>query len=198
MLGTILRPVPVYSQTILSKAGISTTPCLSKRMGKRVSNVPEWKREKLAKGPWWKKDPIVMRTPLAKTEHPSSSFTHLEEEISATVAKLSAPDLPQDIEDPYASKPSMCILCPRRYAPGQAPTPSYLNPKLLSQFTSPHTGKIYDPHITGLCSDMHEKVKKEVLRSQDAGFMSTKVRCIDYLQDPQLFNSSKPVKPNPY
>merc|ERR1740128_237909 len=137
-----------------------------------------------------------MKSPLARTEHPTSAFSSLEEDISETVSSLNAPDLPVEMEDPYAQPSSMCILCPRKYAEGQAPTPHYLNPKLLSQFTSPHTGKLYDSHITGLCSLMQEKVGKEIHRAQDAGLMSTKVKCAEYLQDPQLFNSSRPLKPN--
>ena len=124
-------------------------------MGKRVRNVPEWKRLKISRGPWWHKDPIVTRAPLARTQHPSSQFSQLEEDIQASVAADSAPDLPvPEMEDPYAAPALMCVLCPRRYAPGEAPKPSYLNPKLLSQFSSPHTGKLYDKHITGLCSKM--------------------------------------------
>ena len=46
----------------------------------------------------------------------------------------------------------MCVLCPRRYA---VPViPNYKNPKLLSQFVSLHTGKMYETHITGLCEYM--------------------------------------------
>jgi len=167
-------------------------------MGKRVRNVPEWKRLKLAEGPWWHKDPIVMTAPLARTQHPTSQFSKLEEDIQASVAAESAPDLPlQETEDPYAAPALMCVLCPRRYAGGQAPQPSYLNPKLLSQFTSPHTGKLYDKHITGLCSKMQALVEKEVSRSQQAGLMSTRVKSLDYLQDPQLVNAARPYMPNP-
>lgn len=176
----------------------STSSVQCKRMGKRVRNVPEWKRLKLAEGPWWKKDPIVMRAPLARTEHPVSQFSKLEEDIQVSVAAQSALDLPLDMSDPYAAPAQMCVLCPRRYAPGHSPQPSYLNPKLLSQFTSPHTGKLYDRHITGLCAKMQAQVEKEILRSQQAGLMSTKVKALDYLQDHQIVNASKPHMPNPY
>ena len=199
MLGSVnITLCALRSPLLVCGANFSTTSSLSGRMHKRVRNIPEWKREKMAKGPWWKKDPVVMTAPIARTQHPTSAFTAVEEEISSTVSSLSTPDLPLDISDPYAPPPSMCILCPRKYAPGQAPTPFYLNPKLLSQFTSPHTGKMYDPHITGLCSSMQTLVQREVNRSQSAGLMSTRVKCVDYLQDPQLFNSSRPIKPNPY
>merc|ERR1719430_251782 len=64
--------------------------------------------------------------------------------------------------------------------------------------SSPHTGLVYEHHVTGLCRSMQESVEKAVRRSQDAGFMSTRVKPRHYLQDPQLFNSSRPVKSNPY
>ena len=52
--------------------------------------------------------------------------------------------------------------------------------------------------ITGLCTKMQAMVEKEVLRSQAAGLMSTKVRNVEYLQDPQIVNAAKPHMPNPY
>ena len=45
---------------------------------------------------------------------------------------------------------------------------------------------------------MQAMVEKEVLRSQAAGLMSTKVRNVEYLQDPQIVNAAKPHMPNPY
>ena len=46
----------------------------------------------------------------------------------------------------------MCVLCPRQFK--ENIMPNYKNPKLLSQFVSPHTGHVYQAHITGLCSYM--------------------------------------------
>merc|ERR1712226_945678 len=125
-------------------------------------------------------------------------FVAVEDDILETVVAASSDDLPIDVEDPYKKEPSMCILCPRRYDADNCPKPDYRNPKLLSQFVSPHTGLIYDVHITGLCTGMQENVSREILRSQAAGFMSTLVKSRHYLQDPQLFNSSRPIRPNPY
>ena len=183
---------------IFQCAQISTTSVLDRRMGKRIRVAPEWKRINLSKGPWWKKDPIVMTSPLARTQHPESMFSKIEEDLSKAVAEKSEKDFPVDIDDPYAPEPTRCILCPSRYTPGHAPTPSYLNPKLLSQFTSPHTGLVYEKHITGLCTKMQEKVEKEVRRSQGAGLMSTKVKNVEYLQDPQIVKPAKPYMPNPF
>lgn len=134
----------------------------------------------------------------------------VEQSLSAAVAAASSPDLPVDMEDPFSKPAKMCVLCPRRYAEGQAPQADYRNPKLLSQFVSAHTGLVYGSHITGLCSAMQvggapslvtlsqEQVEQEIKNSQFAGFMSTRVKSKYYLQDPQLFNSSRPVKPNPF
>ena len=181
-----------------ASANLSTTPAVCKRMGKRIRVTPEWKRIKLSRGPWYKRPDIVMTSPLARTQHPESPFSQLEADLSSSVAALSARDAPVAMEDPYQPPPSLCILCPQRYAPGHAPAPSYLNPKLLSQFTSPHTGKVYEKHITGLCAKMQEKVEQEVGRSQAAGLMSHRVKNVEYLQDPQIVNAAKPHMPNPH
>jgi len=163
-----------------------------------VRNQPEWKRAKFQAGPWWKQPAVVMTSPLARTQHPEDQFASSEQELSSAVAAASSEDLPMDMEDPYCGEASTCILCPRRYGADFCPSPDYRNPKLLSQFVSPHTGLVYDVHITGLCEAMQERVKLEVSRSQSSGFMSTRVKPLHYLQDPQLFNSSRPVKPNPF
>ena len=188
----------VRSPIVMSCVSISTSSVQCRRMGKRVRSPPEWKTIKLSQGPWWKKDPIVMTAPLARTQHPTSAFSKLEEELSSSIAAQSVQDSPVEMEDPYAPPPSRCILCPDKYEPGHAPTPSYLNPKLLSQFTSPHTGKVYEKHITGLCSKMQSIVETEVNRSIAAGLMSSRVKSPDYLQDHQLCNAARPFMPNPY
>ena len=99
--------------------------------------------------------------------------------------------------DPYEKEPIRCILCPRRYAVDYI-KPDYKNPKLLAQFVSPHTGLVYKKHITGLCEQMQEAVEREVKKAQHAGFMSTKIKELQYLKDPQLFDPARPSRRNPY
>ena len=70
-------------------------------------------------------------------------------------------------EDPYKCEDKRCILCPKRYLVDIRP--SWRNPKLLAQFVSPHTGLVYDKHITGLCDSMQLIVKKEVGKAQSTG-----------------------------
>merc|ERR1719323_2604622 len=108
----------------MSCVSISTSSVQCRRMGKRVRHSPQWKIDKLSQGPWWKKDPIVMTSPLARTQHPTSAFTKIEEDLSASIAEQSIQDSPVEMDDPYAPPPSRCILCPDKYEPGHAPTPS--------------------------------------------------------------------------
>ena len=70
-------------------------------------------------------------------------------------------------QDPYAEEPMRCVLCPKNFS---VPIrPSWKNPKLLSQFVSPHTGLVYKKHITGLCEFMQCEVEREVKRAQQFG-----------------------------
>ena len=70
-------------------------------------------------------------------------------------------------QDPYAEEPMRCVLCPKNFS---VPIrPSWKNPKLLSQFVSPHTGLVYKKHITGLCEFMQCEVELEVKRAQQFG-----------------------------
>ena len=45
---------------------------------------------------------------------------------------------------------------------------------------------------------MQDAVEREVKRAQNAGFMSTKIKEIHYLKDPQLFDPARPTRRNPY
>jgi len=168
---------------------------LCARNGKRQRSTPEWKKNNFKKQ-WWKNPPITMTSPIAKTLHPINQFESAENEFLSTVEQKSCCDHPVDIDDPYSKEPKMCVLCPRQYE--ENILPNYKNPKLLSQFVSPHTGRVYQSHITGLCKYMQSIVELEVTRSRAAGFMSTKVIDPLYLQDPPLFNPSRPIKPNPW
>ena len=110
----------------------------------------------------------VPKAPLGATEHPADRFEQDDLELAKNVEEASACDRPlHNMEDPYTKEEAMCILCPRRYA---VPIrPDFRNPKLLSQFVSPHTGLVYKSHITGLCQFMQEEVEKEVDRSKAMG-----------------------------
>lgn len=57
----------------------------------------------------------------------------------------------------------MCILCKMNIIP------DYKNTRMLSQFISRFTGRIYGRHITGLCRHKQEHVEKEIKKSREAG-----------------------------
>ena len=155
---------------------------------------------------------IVPTSPLTRTEHPKDRFEEANMKLKNAIAEASQDHQPEAIFshstceetnlaelslDPYAKEPIRCILCPRRYAVDYI-KPDYKNPKLLAQFVSPHTGLVYKKHITGLCEQMQVAVEREVKRAQAAGFMSTKIKEIHYLKDPQLFDPARPSRRNPY
>lgn len=77
-------------------------------------------------------------------------------------------------------------------------TPNYKNVRLLSQFQSPHTGRIYGRHITGLCKSKQEQVEKEIMKAQVAGFMPYYLKSPEFLADPKLFDPERPLRPHKY
>ncbi|KAL1137906.1 hypothetical protein AAG570_009601, partial [Ranatra chinensis] len=94
--------------------------------------------------------------------------------------------------NPFSKEKGQCILC--RYGI----TPDYKNIKLLSQFVSPFTGRLYSPSATRLCSRKHEQVKKEIMKARDAGFMPYYLKDPAFLKDPPLFDPDRPLRPHNY
>ena len=45
----------------------------------------------------------------------------------------------------------------------------FQNVRLLSQFVSPYTGRIYGREITGLCIPMQERLERTIAISRQAG-----------------------------
>lgn len=101
-------------------------------------------------------------------------------------------DEPIQIENPYKRDEKQCILCRLDI------TPDYKNPRLLSQFQSPYTGKIYGRHITGLCKQKQKDVQRSIKHSQSCGFMPAYHKAPEFLADPKLYDPEKPIRPHPY
>jgi ribosomal protein S18 len=70
----------------------------------------------------------------------------------------------EDMQNPFEREKIQCILCRYKIVP------DYKNVKLLSQFVSPYTGRIYGRHITRLCAAQQARLEKEILKSQSAGW----------------------------
>ncbi|XP_054736575.1 28S ribosomal protein S18c, mitochondrial [Anastrepha obliqua] len=101
-------------------------------------------------------------------------------------------DEPIDIPNPFEKDRRLCILCKHDIVP------NYKNVKLLSQFQSPYTGRIYGRHITGLCKQKQEQVEKAIIRAQNCALMPTYHKEMDFLKDPRLFDPEKPIRPHKY
>lgn len=74
----------------------------------------------------------------------------------------------------------------------------FQNVRLLSQFVSPFTGRLYDKHITGLCETQHRAVRTEIIRAIKYGLMSPYYRDPKYADDPRLFDPTRSQRANPY
>ncbi|XP_026995673.1 28S ribosomal protein S18c, mitochondrial [Tachysurus fulvidraco] len=87
-------------------------------------------------------------------------------------------DMPIKMENPYKQPQKGCILC--------SVTVDYKNIQLLSQFISPHTGRIYGRHITGLCGRKQREVTKAIKRARSMGFMSVTLKDPQFIKDPNV------------
>nr|XP_002155234.1 30S ribosomal protein S18-like [Hydra vulgaris] len=85
-----------------------------------------------------------------------------------------------DVED----RPTGCLLCPHRNPEIEL---DYKNVRLLSQFVSPHTGKIYGSRITGLCPNKQRELAQNIRRARKVGLMPVTMKYFDYHSDPKLF-----------
>jgi len=68
-----------------------------------------------------------------------------------------------NIRNPYEKEKRVCILCKMNIVP------DYKNTRMLSQFISRFTGRIYGRHITGLCRHKQGQVELEIKKSREAG-----------------------------
>ncbi|XP_020712360.1 28S ribosomal protein S18c, mitochondrial [Athalia rosae] len=110
-------------------------------------------------------------------------------------------DLPIKMDNPFARETIKCILCTHNIEP------DYKNPRLLSQFQSRYTGRIYGRHITGLCTRKQQRVEEEIVKAQNAeikdkfynlGLMPYYLKEVAYVKDPLLFDPDHPFRPHKY
>ncbi|MCJ8740906.1 hypothetical protein PDJAM_G00064430 [Pangasius djambal] len=98
--------------------------------------------------------------------------------LSTTQQEDQLKDVPIKMENPYKQPQKGCILC-------NVPV-DYKNIQLLSQFISPHTGRIYGRHITGLCGHKQREVTKAIKRARSMGFMSVTLKDPQFIKDPNI------------
>ncbi|XP_033324663.1 mitochondrial ribosomal protein S18C [Megalopta genalis] len=122
--------------------------------------------------------------------HNKSIKTQVSVQEAADIT--SNPDLPTLSENPFKKERTLCILCKLKIEP------DYKNVRLLSQFQSSYTGRIYGKHITGLCDYKQKRVEEEIGKAQQAGLMGFMTKDPRYVNDPKLFDHTQPIKPHPY
>lgn len=132
---------------------------------------------------------LAIRPKGARTCSGTASSLYTPEELP-DLAKRNPADEPIKMRNPFEKPRVECLFCQYNI------TPDYKNPRLLSQFISPYTGKVYGPHITSLCKHQQEKLEKAVLRSVRAGFLAHYLKDPVYGQDPKVFDEFRPVKAN--
>lgn len=101
-------------------------------------------------------------------------------------------DQPIDMPNPFQKEKVECILCKHNIEP------DYKNVKLLSQFQSPYTGRIYGRHITGLCKKQQERVEDEITKAQGLAYMGYFHKNVSFLKDPKLFDPERPIRQHKY
>ncbi|XP_037340895.1 28S ribosomal protein S18c, mitochondrial isoform X1 [Pungitius pungitius] len=83
-----------------------------------------------------------------------------------------------EMENPYKEPQTGCLLC--------NVTVDFKNTQLLSQFVSPHTGRTYGRHITGLCGRKQKEVSKAIKKAHSMGFMSVTHKHPQFMKDPNI------------
>lgn len=103
------------------------------------------------------------------------------------------PDAPVVLEDnPYKKPDRKCLLC------STGIELDYKNARLLQQFVSTFSGRVYDRHVTGLCDHQQKKLIETIALSRKAGYMPIFVKDPKYVKDPKLFDPLKPIRPHSF
>ena len=95
-------------------------------------------------------------------------------------------------KNPYAKPKRQCILCENKIEL------DYKNSRLLQQFVSTFSGRVYERHVTGLCTKQHKRLLETVALSRRAGYMPIFVKDPKYLNDPKLFDPLRPLTPHSF
>lgn len=72
----------------------------------------------------------------------------------------------------------------------------YKNFRLISQFTSTFTGKLFGRHVTGLCKKQQRRLEVEYERAVICGYLSLLNKDIEFVKDPKLCDVAHPVRPH--
>ncbi|XP_022699591.1 28S ribosomal protein S18c, mitochondrial-like [Varroa jacobsoni] len=129
-----------------------------------------------------------------------SRMRAISTQFAPAVAAQSEMDEAHDHEDqpiwgmsnPYDKERRECLLCAHKIVI------DYKNVQLISQFVSPHTGKLYDRHITGLCLQQQKRLQKAYIMAKSLLLMPDYFKDLRFVKDPKLFDPMRPQRMNPY
>jgi small subunit ribosomal protein S18 len=122
---------------------------------------------------------------------PENEFSKAEDEaLQKVVAERTKDDPIPEMKNPFEKEKVKCILCSMDI------TPNYKNLRLLSQFVSSYTGKVYGRHITGLCKAKQGEVEREIMKARGVGMMPYLMKNVKFLKDPALYDPEKPLRPH--
>ncbi|KAG9265509.1 28S ribosomal protein S18c, mitochondrial [Astyanax mexicanus] len=120
----------------------------------------------------------VFQVTCFRTGFPPSSSALALRTVATTQQDAKISDMPIKMDNPYKQPQKGCILC--------NVSVDFKNVQLLSQFISPHTGRIYGRHITGLCGQKQREVTKAIKRARSLGFMSVTLKDPQFMKDPNI------------
>ncbi|XP_061782799.1 small ribosomal subunit protein bS18m [Nerophis lumbriciformis] len=98
--------------------------------------------------------------------------------LSSVASNVQKHDELVKMDNPYKAPVKGCVLC--------KVTVDFKNTQLLSQFISPHTGRIYGRHITGLCGRKQKEISKAIKKAHSMGFMSVTHKHPQFMRDPNI------------
>ncbi|CAD5216618.1 unnamed protein product [Bursaphelenchus xylophilus] len=94
--------------------------------------------------------------------------------------------------NPYEKDKEQCILCREKVKL------DYKNARLLQQFISSFSGRVYEQHVTGLCDKQYKTLLRTIEISRKAGYMPVFTKDPKYLRDPKLFDPMRPIRPHSF
>lgn len=171
--------------SVIRQAPVQRLPPIAYEQ-KRFDSYFTMGKQRMGKRKGIKPRPVEVKEPIV-------AAALYEKEIDRSVFEARAKDLPEEnMENPFVRPKPQCILCKHKI------TPDYKNIKLLSQFISSQTGRVFGRHITGLCKEQQERVEKEIRKARWSGLMAYYFKHPEFFKDPKLCDPSRPLRPHPY
>ena len=126
---------------------------------------------------------VISKIPKSlETDYGGHTNAYSPDYVSSMFLKVEG-DMPvSDMTDPFTRDPKKCFLCKHNIQL------DHKNVRLLSQFVSPYTGRIYGRAITGLCIEKQKQVARYIKRARVTGYMPSIIKDPKYFSDPAPYD----------